>query len=77
MVARQWQRGSGGGGGSTAAAASLAAEAAAWQKCNFCNSDSALGNAVAAWRRRRQRSLAGGSMAYADEDCNSNDDNND
>ncbi len=49
MVTRRWQHGSrGGGGGSMAAAASLAAEAAAWHKCNVSGSRSAFGNAAAA-----------------------------
>ncbi len=78
MVARQWQRSSrGGSGGRVAAAASLAVEAAAWQKCNFGGSNSALGSVVAAWRQRQQRSVGGGSMAYADNDYNGNNDNHD
>ncbi len=68
MVARRWQCGSrGGGGGSTAPAASLAAEAAAWQKCNFSSSRSAYGNVAAMWRWQQQHQcVGGGSMVCAD-----------
>jgi hypothetical protein len=73
VAARRWQR----GGDSVAKAASLVAEAAAWQKYNFGSNGSALGSAAAAWRRWQQRGVSGGSMAYADDDCNGNGDDND
>jgi hypothetical protein len=75
----RWQRGSrGGGGGSTAAAASLAAEAAAWRKCNFCGSSKAFGSAVAAWSgRQQQRGIGSGNVVYADNNFNGHDGNND
>jgi hypothetical protein len=67
-----------GGGSSTVAAASLAAEEAAWQKRDFSGSSSAFGNAAAAWWRwRQQRCVDGGSMAYADNNFNCHDDNDD
>jgi hypothetical protein len=67
-----------GDGGSTVAAASLVAEVAAWQKCNFSGSGSAFGNAAAAWWwRQQQRCIGGGSMAYADNNFNCHDDNDD
>jgi hypothetical protein len=51
VAVRWWQRSGGGGSsGSTAAATSLVAEAATWQKHNFCGSSSALGSAAAARR---------------------------
>ncbi len=79
MVARWWQRGGRGvGGGSMAATASLVAELAAWRKHNFSGSSSAFGSAVAEWWQRRQQQGVGiGSMAYADNNCNGHDDNND
>ncbi len=61
-----------------AAAASFAAEAAAWQKCNFSGSSSAFGNAVAAWRwQQQQRCVGGGSMACADNNFNHHGDDDD
>ncbi len=76
MVARRLQRvGRGGNGVSTMAAASLAAEAAAWWKRNFSRSSSAFGNAAAAWWwRGLQQCIEGGSMAYADNNFNRHDD---
>jgi hypothetical protein len=77
-VAQQWQHGGrGGSGGSMAAAASLVAEAAAWWKRNFGGSGSGLGSTMAARRWQRQRGVGGGSVAYADNYCNGNDDDND
>ncbi len=59
-------------------AASLAAEAAAWQKCNFSGSRSVFGNAAAAWWWRQQQQCVGsGSMVYADTNFNCHDDNDD
>jgi hypothetical protein len=58
-------------------AASLAAEAAAWHKRDFGGSSSALGSAAAAQGPQRQGGVGGGSVAYADNDCNGNDDNDD
>ncbi len=67
-----------GDGSSTAAAASLAAKVAAWQKCNFSGSSSKFGNAAAAWLRRQQQcGVGGGSMAYADNNFNGHDDEDD
>jgi hypothetical protein len=61
-----------------AAAASLVAEAAAWRKRNFGGSGSVLGSAVTGrWQWQRQRGVGGGSVVYADNDCNGNNDNND
>ncbi len=79
MVAQRWQHGSRGGGGrSMGAVASLAVEAAAWQKRNFSGSSSAFGSATAAWRRQwQQRGIGGGSVVYADNNCNGHDDDND
>ncbi len=79
MVTRRWQCGSrGGGGGSTAAAASLAAEATAWQKCNFSGSRSVFENAVAAWWWwQQQQCVGGGSMACADNNFNRHNDDDD
>ncbi len=60
------------------AAASLAVEAAAWQKHDFSSSSSTFGSAVAAWRQRRcQRGIGGSSVAYADDDFNGHNDNDD
>jgi hypothetical protein len=60
------------------AAASLAAEVAAWRKRNFSGSSSAFGNAVAAWWWRQQQPRVGnGSMAYADNNFNCHNDNDD
>ncbi len=79
MVAQQWQRGGrGGSGGSTKAEASLAAEVAAWRKRNFSGSSSAFGSAAATWRwQRQQRGIGGSSVAYADNNCNGHDDDDD
>jgi hypothetical protein len=67
-----------GGSSSTAAAASLAAEAAAWWKRNFSGSSSTFGRVAAAWRgRQQQRDVGSGSVAYADNNCNGHDDNDD
>ncbi len=44
----------------------MAAEVAAWQKRNFGGSSSALGSAVAAWRRRRQRNVGGSSVVLGE-----------
>jgi hypothetical protein len=64
--------------GSTMAAASLAAEAAAWQKCNLGGSSSAFGSAAAAWWRRwKEHVIGGGSVAYADNNFNRHVDNDD
>jgi hypothetical protein len=60
------------------AAASLAAEAAAWRKHDFSSSSSSFGNAAAAWWWQRQQQCVGsGSMAYADNDFNRHDGNDD
>ncbi len=73
-----WQRGSGGGGSdSVVEAASLAAEAVAWRKGNVSNSGSALGSKGAVRRWWQQCGAGGGSVAYADNDCNGNDDKDD
>jgi hypothetical protein len=56
------------------AAASLAAEAAAWRKRNFSGSSSTVGSVVAVWRQRR---VGGGSVAYADNNCNGHNDDDD
>ncbi len=58
-------------------AASLVAEVAAWQKHDFDSSDSTLGIAASAQWLWQQHGIGGGSMAYADNHCNGNDDNND
>ncbi len=53
---RRWQHGGSGGSGgrgSVVAAASLAAEAAAWQMCNFEGGGNALGSAVAAQQQEQ------------------------
>jgi hypothetical protein len=61
-----------------AAAASLTAEAAAWRKLDLGVSSSAFGSAAAAWwQRQQQRGIGGGSVAYADNNCNGHDDNDD
>jgi hypothetical protein len=60
-----------------AAVASLAAEAAAWRECNFSSSSSAFRSAVAAWWRRGQQQcdIGGSSEAYADNNFNGHNDN--
>jgi hypothetical protein len=61
-----------------AAVASMAAEVAAWRKHNFSGSSSVFGSAVAAWWWRRQQSrVGGGSIAYAENNFNRHDDNDD
>ncbi len=61
-----------------AAVASLAAEAVAWRKRNFSDSSSAFGSAAAAWRQRWQQcGIGGSSKAYADNNCNSHNNDND
>ena len=79
MVAWRWQHGRlGGSDRSMAAVASLAVEVAACQKRNFSGSSSAFGNAAAAsWWRQQQRCVGGGSMAYAGNNFNRHDDNDD
>ncbi len=76
---QQWQRGGrDGGGGSTAVAASLMAEVAAWRKCNFSGNSSAIGSAaVGWWRQGQQRGIGVGNVAYADNNFNGRDDEDD
>ncbi len=70
--------GRGGGGNSTVAVASLVVGVAAWRKCNFSGSSSAFGNAVAVWWwQRQQRCVGNSSKAYADNNFNRHDDNDD
>jgi hypothetical protein len=58
--------------------ASLAAEVAAWRKRNFSGSSSVFGSAAAAWWQQwQQRGVGSGSVAYADNNDNGHDDNND
>jgi hypothetical protein len=58
-----------------AAAASLAAEAAAWRKHDFKGSSNAFGNAAATWwRQQQQHGIGGGNVAYADNNCNCHND---
>ncbi len=79
MVAWRWQRGGRDGGGSSmAVAASLVAEVAAWRKHNLNGSSSTFGSVAAAWRQRQQQQgVGGGSVAYADNNCNGHNDEND
>ncbi len=79
MVAWQWQRGGRGGGGSSmVAVASLAVEAAAWWKRNFSNSNSPFGSAAAAWLQRwQEQGVGGGSVAFADNNFNCHNDDDD
>jgi hypothetical protein len=75
---QRWRRRQHGGSGSMAAAASLAAEAAAWRKRNFSSSSSPFGNAAAAWWwQQQQRCVGSGSMAYADNNFNCHNDDDD
>ena len=61
-----------------AAVASLAAEVAAWQKRDFSGSSSAFESATAAWwQQQQQRGIGGGNVAYADNNFNGHDDNDD
>jgi hypothetical protein len=79
VVAWRWQHcGRGGSDGSTVAAASLAAEVATWWKRNFSSSSIVFGNAVAAWWwRQQEQCIDGSSMAYADNNFNCHDDDDD